>query len=245
MKLPTAIVATFFIGLTAGVAPFIFMWLLPAMLSPDATLVGPNYLAIALTGVLIGAITSIVFAKSFHTTEPREIFVYALGVPAVLIATTTNITAESKATKRIAEVREQASGAVLLPPSEPETMDQQPKQLMPVPSDSLPAGARAVRVTTATYGNGSGDLQTGASFYVVMGEYTNSKQAWDDYGKYQKAQLRTERYASKNLGVYQVRAGSYILAYARYQSELDARRTYQLLRINDPQLSVKILKYAR
>jgi hypothetical protein len=244
MKWPVSILATFLIGLTAGVAPFIFMWLLPAMLNPDASVVGPNYLAIVLTGVLVGAITSIVFAKDFHATAPREVFVYALGVPAVLIATTTNITAESKASRRIAEVREQASGAVLLPPSEPATTDQQPQRLMPAPGDSLPAGAR-VRVTTATYGNGSGELQAGASFYVIIGEYSNSTQAWDDYGKYQKTQLRTERYASKDLGVYQLRPGAYILAYARYKAELDARRTYQLLRINDPQISVKILRSAR
>lgn len=242
-KNPSAILATFAIGLTAGVAPFLFMQLLPAMLNPDVAAATPNYWAIILTGGLIGAITSIVFASKFDQTEPREIFFYALGVPAVLIATTTNISAEFKADRRIAEVQEQATSTILSPGPVPEVIDQEPKPLTPARGDTVTGRlVPALWIGDTAVPEGVGAAQ-GESYFVVIGEYGTSAQAWADYRRFQNLRLRTERYVQKNLGVYEVRAGLYILAYARYTSEADARRAHQLLRINDPDLPVRILKY--
>jgi hypothetical protein len=43
--------------------------------------------------------------------------------------------------------------------------------------------------------------------------------------------------------VFEIRKGYYVLAYSRYSSLEEANRLYQLLKINDPGLNVKILKY--
>jgi len=64
------ILLTFFIGFVAGIAPFLFMELLPSLLNKGVSSPGPNYWAIAVTGILIGLITSIIFAKKRN----RKIF---------------------------------------------------------------------------------------------------------------------------------------------------------------------------
>jgi len=239
------ITGTFAIGLIAGVAPFVFMYLLPAMLSPEVEIVSPNYWAITLVGVLIGAITSIVFTSKFDSTEPREIFVYSLGVPAILIATATNITAVFKADRRIAEVQHDVSSAIVSPAPKPEATDREPKQLLPPEADSATAARVAVRwVGQRLIGHRVYGGQPDTSYFVVIGEYTNPAQAWDDYAKFQNVKLQTERYLQKSLGVYEVQSGVYFLVFSRYTSEADAIRAYQLLKINDPQLSVRILKHA-
>ena len=76
-----------------------------------------------------------------------------------------------------------------------------------------------------------------------IGEYTNEKAAWEDYRKYKDQKLRTELYVSKNLNVFEIRKGVYVLVYGRYSSEEEAHKVFQLLRINDPGLDVRILKY--
>lgn len=77
-------VLTFLIGMTAGIAPFLFMQLLPRMLTPNLYAETISYHPLILTGILVGVITTIIFAKTFGDKEPREIFFYALGIPAVL-----------------------------------------------------------------------------------------------------------------------------------------------------------------
>jgi hypothetical protein len=72
------------------------MQLLPALLNPTQSLVLPNYLAILFTGTLVGATTAIIFAKTFDTRDPQEVFVYALGIPAILIATVSNLSTTSE-----------------------------------------------------------------------------------------------------------------------------------------------------
>ena len=63
-------ILTFAIGFIAAISPFLFMQLLPTLLNPGMHLDPPNYLAIALTGILIGAITSILFANQFEKKGP-------------------------------------------------------------------------------------------------------------------------------------------------------------------------------
>src|SRR5262245_41388921 len=83
---------TFFIGLVAGMAPFVFMQILPALLDTSLQFGVPqNALAILLTGGLIGLITMIIFATTFDQHGPQDVFFYALGIPALLIATVSNI----------------------------------------------------------------------------------------------------------------------------------------------------------
>jgi hypothetical protein len=104
---------TFIIGLIAGIAPFLFMQLLPALLNPTQLLMLPNCLAILLTGTLVGVTTAIIFAKTFDTRDPQEVFVYALGVPAILIATVSNLSTISEAKFTATRARIAASNAIL------------------------------------------------------------------------------------------------------------------------------------
>ncbi|HXZ37056.1 MAG TPA: hypothetical protein VEL68_13640, partial [Thermodesulfobacteriota bacterium] len=86
-------------------------------------------------------------------------------------------------------------------------------------------------------------LTQALNYFVVIGEYDNEKSAWDDYKKWKEKRLRTELYFPKDLGVFEIRKGQYILVYSRHSSQEEANKVFQLLRINDPGLNVKILKY--
>ena len=124
------VVITFAIGFIAAISPFLFMQLLPALLNPSLNLDAPNYWAILLTGILVGGIISIIFATQFEKREPQDIFFYALGIPAILIATVSNISTEFKAVRQVSEVRESLTSAVLSPPK-PEILKEMPKPVAP------------------------------------------------------------------------------------------------------------------
>src|SRR3990172_4587251 len=95
------LVAAFFTGFVGGVAPFLSMQLLPSLLNPELSIASRDTTAIWLTGLLVGAITSIVYGKTFDTEKPREVFAYALGVPAVLIATVSNLSTKYSAASQV------------------------------------------------------------------------------------------------------------------------------------------------
>ncbi len=87
-----SVILCFVIGFVAGTTPFVFMKLLPMMLHPelDAGALGPPATMVAgilLTGGIIGVITSLIFAADVESKDPKEIFVYALGIPSILIST--------------------------------------------------------------------------------------------------------------------------------------------------------------
>jgi hypothetical protein len=84
-------------------------------------------------------------------------------------------------------------------------------------------------------------LSENDTYYVVIGEYDNASKAWEAYDKYKNETLRTERYAPKELNVFQLDGNRYILVYSSHSTEEDARRVYQLLRVNNPELNVKII----
>jgi hypothetical protein len=86
-------------------------------------------------------------------------------------------------------------------------------------------------------------LAQAMSYFVVIGEYDNEKAAWEDCKKWKEKKLRTELYFPKDLGVFEIRKGQYILVYSRHSSQEEANKVFQLLRINDPGLNIKILKF--
>jgi hypothetical protein len=86
-------------------------------------------------------------------------------------------------------------------------------------------------------------LAQALNYFVVIGEYRDEKAAWEDYRKWKDRRLRTELYFPKDLGVFEIRKGQYILVYSRHSSPEEANKVFQLLRINDPGLNVRILKY--
>lgn len=236
------VLLTFAIGFIAAISPFLFMQLLPALLNPGMQMDPPNYLAIALTGLLIGAITSILFANQFEKKGPQDIFFYALGIPAILIATVSNLSTEFKAVRQVSEVRESLTSAVLNPPK-PEVLQEMPKPVPP--PQPLKQGWNSRGNVWAGERQESRPvlLAQAMNYFVVIGEYDNEKNAWEGYKKWKEKKLRTELYFPKDLGVFEIRKGQYILVYSRLSSQEEAQKVFQLLRINDPGLNVKILKY--
>jgi hypothetical protein len=236
------VLLTFAIGFFAAISPFLFMQLLPALLNPGLHLDPPNYLAIILTGILIGAITSILFANQFEKKGPQDIFFYALGIPAILIATVSNLSTEFKAVRQVSEVRESLTSAVLSPPR-PEVLPEMPKPVPPPQTIKQGWNARGSAWAQGRQEGGPVLLAQALNYFVVIGEYDNEKSAWEDYKKWKEKKLRTELYFPKDLGVFEIRKGQYILVYSRNSSQEEANKVFQLLRINDPGLNVKILKY--
>jgi hypothetical protein len=236
------VLLTFAIGFFAAVSPFLFMQLLPALLNPGLHLDPPNYLAIILTGILIGAITSILFANQFEEKGPQDIFFYALGIPAILIATVSNLSTEFKAVRQVSEVKESLSSTVLSPPK-PEVLQEMPKPVPPPQTIKQGRNARGHAWAQERPEGGPVLLVQALNYFVVIGEYDNEKAAWEDYKKWKEKRLRTELYFPKDLGVFEIRKGQYILVYSRHSSQEEANKVFQLLRINDPGLKVKILKY--
>jgi hypothetical protein len=236
------VLLTFAIGFFAAISPFLFMQLLPALLNPGMHLDPPNYLAIVLTGILIGAITSILFANQFEKKGPQDIFFYALGIPAILIATVSNLSTEFKAVRQVSEVRESLTSAVLSPPK-PEVLPEMPKPVQP--PQPLKEGWKSGGTAWAQERQEREPvlLAQALNYFVVIGEYRDEKAAWEDYRKWKDRRLRTELYFPKDLGVFEIRKGQYILVYSRHSSPEEANKVFQLLRINDPGLNVRILKY--
>jgi hypothetical protein len=236
------VVITFAIGFIAAISPFLFMQLLPALLNPSLNLDAPNYWAILLTGILVGGIISIIFATQFEKREPQDIFFYALGIPAILIATVSNISTEFKAVRQVSEVRESLTSAVLSPPK-PEILEEMPKPI--APPQPLKQGWNSGGNAWAQERQDSRPilLAQALNYFVAIGEYSDEKRAWEDYRKWKDQRLRTELYFPKDLGVFEIRKGQYALVYSRHSSLEEANKVFQLLRINDPRLNVKILKY--
>jgi hypothetical protein len=233
---------TFAIGFIAAISPFLFMQLLPALLNPGLHLDPPNYLAILLTGILVGAITSILFANQFEKKGPQDIFFYALGIPAILIATVSNLSTEFKAVSKISDVKESLTSVVLNPP-QLQSAPGEPIRLTPPSGQQQGINFRNLAWAEEKEGDQRLLFAQAHGYLVIIGEYQSEKTAWEDYRKLREERQRTERYSPKDLGVFEIRKGYYVLAYSRYSSLEEANKVYQLLRINDPGLNVKILKY--
>ncbi len=236
------VLLTFAIGFVAAISPFLFMQLLPALLDPGLHLDPPNYLAIILTGFLVGAITSILFANQLEKKGPQDIFFYALGIPAILIATVSNLSTEFKAVRQVSEVRESLTSAVLSPPK-PEVLPEMPKPVLPPPPLKQGWNSRGNAWAQEKQDGRPVLLAQALNYFVAIGEYDSDKTAWEDYKKWKEKRLRTELYFPKDLGVFEIRKGQYALIYSRHSSLEEANKVFQLLRINDPGLNVKILKY--
>jgi len=233
-------VITFLIGMIAGVAPFLFMQLLPTMLNPTLNIADPNYKAIIITGLLIGAITSIIFTTSFDKREPQDIFFYSLGLPAILIATVSNLSTNFEA----GAAREKATALVLQAPviseEKAETLEsvERPDPGMNSFLDSVIGTAQAFERPKSFQ-----IAKLGTIYLIVIGEYQSASEAWTAYDKMAAKKFRSERYTQKNLSVKKLNGSRYVLSYSTTHTDKDAKRIYKILAINDPQFSVKIIKF--
>jgi len=231
---------TFLIGAIAGIAPFIFMQLLPVLLNPGLQINPPDYSAMIWTAVLIGAITAIIFTKTFKSSDPKDIFFYALGIPAILIATVSNVSTKFDAAGQISQVKENSSSTVLSSPMA-ETFKSEPVLLKPPPE--IKQESALFNTAWAAQLEGRIDLAAATGNYlVVIGEFLSEDEAWAAYKKFDKERLRTETYVSKNLSVYKFDTDRYVLVYGRYDDPLYAEKVFKLLKINDPNINVRLLR---
>ncbi len=235
---------TFFIGAIAGVAPFLFMQLLPSMLNPTLSITPPNYSAIIVTGLLIGAITSIIFTTSFGKREPQEIFFYSLGLPAILIATVSNLGANfeaesalEKATALVSQSNEITIEKVISIEAVPHPASHQEPAATGFLDSVFAVAVASDRPETILVAS------SGPNYLIVIGEYQSAKAAWAAYNDIAARKLRSERYVQKNLSVNKLGERRFVLSFSTSHSDKDARRIYKILAINDPQFSVRIIKY--
>ena len=244
------VLVTFIIGFVAGTTPFVFMKLLPMMLHPELYAAEFRQVMIMLAGVLltgciIGVITSLMFAGEFERKDPKEIFVYALGIPAILISTVSGLMTDFNATQKISTVQASASAALLS--STPSTQSIPEVKTNPVDQSSSTGQGHGFLLGSAW----AGDLsrpQTAANdrpqFIVVIGTYTNEQEARDIFNKFQQRRFKTESYVPKRLELRRVegKPAQYIIIYNSFKNQVDAQRTYGLLNINDPDLNVSLMQ---
>ncbi|MCI0484332.1 MAG: hypothetical protein L0Y78_07100 [candidate division NC10 bacterium] len=234
------VVLTFVIGVLAGVSPFLFMQLLPSLLNPSLAFAQPNYLAIVLTGVLVGAIISVLYTKTFHERSPQEVFFAALGIPAILIATVSNVSTKSAALQAVNEAQVAASNSVLSPPpaAEPVSLE------MVEPSKIDRRGSVFTSRAWAEESPGRAGLllaQAG-KYFVIVGRYTSEQEAWAALGQLNRERLKSELYFPKSLRVFRTGTGAYYVSYSGALAQEDAVKLFKLIRINDPQLTPEILR---
>ena len=245
------IAATFFIGVVAGVSPFLFLQLLPGLLNPTQSLTSPNYAAIVVTGVLVGAICVVIFAKTFEDRDPQQVFFYTLGIPAILVATVSNITTKADALRAVAQTQAAASATVLN--LSPPPIDTVP--LKPVPPPSTPGTPGAQSALRGTAWAAPRPAPSGVSptlvaqapatdYVVAVGKYSNEAEAWRSLKDLGDRRLRVENYVPKDLRVLRG-DGSYYVSYTAPMSRDEAVRLYHLIRINDPELAPQVIRAGR
>jgi hypothetical protein len=189
-----------------------------------------------------GAITAIVFTKTFETRDPQDVFFYALGVPAVLIATVSNLSTISEAKHRATLARVEASNAILNvapPPVEPMPLRQLTPSAPPGPSGHL---LGPLAWAKAPEDRESLRLAGEDQYLVVIGTYTSEAAAWRALETLRRQRLNTELYIPKHLQVFQAGTNTYYVSYTAPLSREDAVKLYRLIQVNDPRLSPQILQ---
>jgi hypothetical protein len=84
--------------------------------------------------------------------------------------------------------------------------------------------------------------QVGGGYLVVIGRYASNKEAWRALEELRLKRLKTELYVQKNPRVFQATANLYYVSYSAGLSREDAIKLYNLIRINDPQLTPEVLR---
>jgi len=235
------VLVVFFIGFTAGVSPFLFMQILPSLLNPDLVFLSINWGSIVITGVLIGVISAIIFSPDFKKKQPQEIFFHALGIPAVLIASVSNLSTQFEAQAEISAAKVNASTSILLQPKDEEVVSA--KDIILISShDVRSQGAAFISKAYAGQRPGFNEYEfANTSYLVTVGEYETEQEAKEQFHLLNERTLMVEKFLPKSLRIYRISERRYVISYAKFPVQEEARKAYQLLRINDPYLSVNIL----
>ena len=247
MDLAKALGVTFLIGVVAGVSPFLFLQLLPELMNPGQQFTQPNYLAIGLTGVLVGCISAIIFGKTFSKRDPQEVFFYTLGIPALLVATVSNISTKADAMHTVTAARVAASAAILsaAPPPLDVGALQEVRPPQTLPQGLLQSSGQAWAVERSPENAVLLVQASGSNWIVAIGSYPTEAAAWLRVRELGAQRLRIETYVAKNLRVFKGGGGFYYVSYTGLTTRDEATRIYNLLRVNDPELTPQIIQAGR
>jgi hypothetical protein len=241
MKLANNIILTFVIGFIAGISPFLFMQLIPGLIDPSQDLAGCNPWCVFLTGILIGAITCIMFAKKFAEKDPSDIFFYALGIPAILIGTVTNLNTN------YSKMSTQETASQLLE-TKPAIEEKKLSDIPPPASEEAdPKKSSWLMIATAWANqeieNHPPRAETSQQYVVVIGQYPTEAEAGRMYNELSRKRLNTEKYFPKSLRIFAIAGNDkYYLSYSTHAAESEAIKVYRLLKINDPEFIPRIIK---
>jgi hypothetical protein len=248
----------FLIGAVAGGGPFVFMQLVPALLNPSLKLIYPNWVAVVVTSALIGAVASIIFSGE-QGVKSRDIFSHALGIPAVLLGVVLNMNTAYKGQNEVAKkadtlamVQERSSNTILNL-VQPEQIQSPTLQGVQTEQSQVPlqgSGLVSLRITTVNWTKHFTPPQVFAQpsvYLVVLGQVYNTRaSAINAYEDFLRRTLRTEHYVAKALEVLELQKdASYVVVYSRYNDKTEATKVYNLLRINDPEIPVRLIKWTK
>lgn len=237
-------VYAFIVGFIAGTAPFIFMYCLPILLTPGSREVSPPLFQLLLTGTIVGAITTIMFTGQIRKTW-QDVFVYALGIPALLIATVGDISSRLSAR----ELQARTSSAIMAPEvstpaieSDLEIIDVE--SLMEKYDETSSLINRLFRsdAVAATPDTLRAEKLEKGQYLIVIGSYGDKKSALQAFRKFRDTRLNTEDYINKSLELLK-KTDRYLIVYWRCSNEEAALKAYKLMRVNDPKIPVQIFKY--
>lgn len=233
----------FLIGIVAGSSPFLCMTYLPSLLTSGAASRTVDSVALLVVSVLVGLVTGIVFYGEVGAEHPSKIFTKALGIPALLLATVTNTASKAD----LQRAQDTATLQVLSEPAAAEETPEAPTELSP-PTES-PEKTSSFSMTsdawaqTATIARASASTPRDARFLLVLGQYTTEKEAWAAYNRWQPTgQFATERYYPKNIKVFAAGKTTFYVCYTGPLAAPDATRLLKVIRINDPNLSPKVVE---
>ena len=239
-------VGAFFIGAVAGCTPFLCMTYLPLLLSPEGGLRRLNFVALWIVSAIVGLVTAIMYHRDLPSTSPKEVFIYALGIPALLIGTVSTI-AQKAETLAVAD---RANLAISAPAP---GIKQEPGIFQEaIPSSTGVSQGSWLPLVPEAWADPQSQPQAGVSpvadtgFFVVLGQFATVADATKEFNHWQHdGEFKTERYFPKHLKLYKVVSSKFYVSYTGMLTKDEALRLFKLLRINDPQLSPEIVEKTR
>jgi len=86
---------------------------------------------------------------------------------------------------------------------------------------------------------------SGSEWIVAIGSYPTEAAAWRRVSELGAQRLQIETYVAKNPRVFKGAGGFYYVSYSGLTTREEATRIYNLLRVNDPELTPQIIRAGR
>lgn len=245
------VLLTFAIGFIAGITPFAFTRVLPMVLRPEEFVPMPSLHfwimigGMVITGLIVGAIIALMYAGGSEELSPKEIFIYALGVPAILVSTVTNLTTDLKAKSEISAMQQTANAVLSNPTALPLEI---PEKSFKVLSSLGGGGESGFLVQTAHAADTAYPVILAQNqqkrYLVIIGTYASEKEAKSVFEQYMNRKFKTEAYVPKQLELLEQPGNppQYVIVYSRFSTATEATRAQRYLLVNDRDLTAGVTK---